>query len=153
MFALSSDRSIIIVSNVSHKEIKTPQWCPWWQAEAEMVRRSNQGLSQWCILHIPPISTKKLNFSPLFHKIHTLPTISAKFTYFASLYVDHDAFMHHTLHVAYWTHWKSEVPNWTYFIGFYKLVPRSRFDPLFPDRWTGCILCVGVCVREIKDWL
>jgi len=52
-------------------------------------------LSQWCILHILPISTKFINFPP----------ISAKLTFFCLIYFfayphfDHDELRHHTLHI------------------------------------------------------
>jgi len=46
------------------------------------------------ILYIPPIYTKFIN-SPIFDKFR----IFVEFTYFASPYFDHDAFIHHALHV------------------------------------------------------
>src|SRR6218665_881640 len=50
--------------------------------------------SQLCILHIPPISTKFINFL-CFVKFTFLLNLSV----FASPYFHHDSFMHHAVHV------------------------------------------------------
>src|SRR6218665_1771993 len=55
---------------------------------------------------IPSISSKVIHLSTYFRKIYQFNPISTKFTFFGLIYVfllppyfDHDAFMHHALHV------------------------------------------------------
>ena len=60
----------------------------------------------------PSISAKFINFPIHFHKIYKFPLFSFNshllFTlgFFASTYFDHDAFMHHALHIL-------DAPGWT----------------------------------------
>jgi len=68
------------------------------------VLRASIPLSQWCIWHIPPIFKKFINV-PLFpKKFCNSPLFQQnlgfldKFTFFASPYYDHHAFMHRALH-------------------------------------------------------
>jgi len=75
-----------------------------------VTRGVHSPLSQWCILHIPnQISTKIINFLPIFGKFVNFPSFSAKFINFPLFsfnlrfllylcfllapYVDHDAFV------------------------------------------------------------
>src|SRR6218665_3066713 len=59
------------------------------------------------MMHIAysPHFHKIYKFLLYFHKIYTFPPISTKFTFLGLIYVfcfpyfDHDAFMHHTLHI------------------------------------------------------
>jgi len=66
-------------------------------------QRRQSPLSQWCILHIPSISTKLQNFplfppnldiSPYFRTIYFF-----NLRFFASSYFDHESFIHHALHI------------------------------------------------------
>src|SRR6218665_4227988 len=68
-------------------------------------------LSQRCILHIPRISTKLKNF-PLSHQTYTyspfpqnLLFVCLIYIFLLSPYFDHDACMHHALHVL-------DAPGW-----------------------------------------
>ena len=42
----------------------------------------------------PPNPMMYIAYSPYFHQIYTFTPISAKFTFFAFPYFDHDAFIH-----------------------------------------------------------